>query len=238
MTKFQIQITSDIVCPWCYIGHTRLSRAITNHLKTFPTDTFVLTYLPYYLQPPPPQDGPSFPIKSTPRREMYASKFGPERARQMEAMMSEVSRGEGLNFKFGGNSGQSRNGHRLVRYAQTHSGTGGEEAQNKTMLGLWRRYFEQEVDITLLDVLVQTGVEAGLGNEKEIKTFLESSELGQEVDEVAEEERMKGITGVPHYEIQGMWEVSGAQDAVAFEKLFKRWKDREEGSGMAAGRLC
>ena len=238
MTAFTIQITSDIVCPWCYVGHTRLSRAITNHLKSYPTDTFKLTYLPFYLQPPPPQDGPSFPIKSIPRREVYASKFGPERAKQIEAMMSEVSKGEGLSFKFGGNSGQSRNGHRLVKYAQTHSGSSGEDAQNKTMLGLWRRYFEQEVDITRLDVLVETGVEAGLGQEEDIKKFLESGELGREVDEVAEEERMKGISGVPHYEIQGVWEVSGAQEAPAFERLFKRWKDSEEGSGVVNGKLC
>ena len=169
---------------------------------------------------------------------MYASKFGPERAKQIEAMMSEVSRGEGLNFKFGGNSGQSRNGHRLVRYAQTHSGSSGEEAQNKTMLGLWRRYFEEEVDITKLEVLVETGVEAGLGGEEEIRKFLESGQLGREVDEVAEEERMKGISGVPHYEIQGVWEVSGAQEAPAFERLFKRWKDREESSGVVNGKLC
>ena len=166
---------------------------------------------------------------------MYASKFGPERAQQIEAMMGEVSRGEGLSFKFGGNSGQSRNGHRLVRYAQDH---GGESAQNKTMLGLWRRYFEEEVDITRLHVLVETGVEAGLGEEEEIRTFLESSELGKEVDEMAEEERMKGISGVPHYEIQGMWEVSGAQEAPAFESLFKRWKTRESGNGNVAGKLC
>lgn len=152
--------------------------------------------------------------------------------------MSQVSKDEGLSFKFGGNSGQSRNGHRLVKYAQTHSGTSGEEAQNKTMLGLWRRYFEQEIDITRLDVLVEAGVEAGLGQEDEIKKFLESGELGHEVDEVAERERMKGISGVPHYEIQGVWEVSGAQEAPAFETLFKRWKDKEEGSEAVSGKLC
>ena len=168
---------------------------------------------------------------------MYANKFGPERAKQIEAMMSEVSRGEGLSFKFGGRTGQSRNGHRLVRYAQSH---GGEEAQNKTMLGLWRRYFEEEVDITELEVLVQTGVEAGLGESEEIRQFLESGELGVDVDRVAEEERRKGISGVPHYEIQGVWEVSGAQESVAFERLFKRWKDREDegGNGTVAGKLC
>jgi len=83
-------------------------------------------------------------------------------------------------------------------------------------------------------VLVETGVEAGLGSADEIKNYLESGANGKEVDELAEEARHKGISGVPHYEIQGRWEVSGAQDPVAFETLFKRWKNmeaKEKGNG-------
>lgn len=114
---------------------------------------------------------------------------------------------------------------RLVQYAKTH---GGEEAQNNTMLGLWRRYFEQETDITDLNVLVETGVEAGLGTAEELKKYLQSDEGTKVVDREAQEAREKGINGVPNYEIQEEWEISGAQDPVAFQKLFKRWKDREE----------
>jgi predicted DsbA family dithiol-disulfide isomerase len=227
MTNFNITITSDIVCPWCYIGHTRISRAISNHLKSNPGDSFSLKYLPYYLNPPAQLKSntiPPFPVKSQPRRDMYVAKFGQERAQQIERMMTQVSAGEGLSFKFGGMSGPSRNGHRLVHYAQNH---GGEEAQNATMLGLWKRYFEREVDVTTLEVLTEVGVEAGLGTEQEIKEYLESGKDGIEVDELAEREREKGVTGVPHYEIQGMWEVSGAQESGVFENLFKRWKMME-----------
>lgn len=234
MTNFNIDIVSDVVCPWCYVGHTRLSRAIANHKKTYPDDTFTLKYKPFYLAPPPQLKSnsvPPFPVASRPRQEVYAEKFGPERAQQIIMRMTQVSASEGLNFKFGGKTGVSRNGHRLVHYAQTH---GGEEAQNKTMLGLWRRYFEQEVDITELDVLVETGVEAGLGSAEEVRKYLESGDDGREVDILAEEARQKGISGVPHYEIQGTWEVSGAQESQAFETLFKRWKDyenKEKGNG-------
>jgi len=129
-----------------------------------------------------------------------------------------------LDFKFGGMTGVSRNGHRLVHWAQHH---GGEDAQNQVMLGLWRRYFEQEVDITTLETLIEIGLEAGLGTRDEIKTYLESGKDGEEVDRMAEEARMKGISGVPNYEINGMWEVSGAQDPLAFRKLFRRYKDME-----------
>lgn len=235
MTNFEIQITSDVVCPWCYIGHSRLSRAIASHKKTYPQDTFSLKYLPFYLNPPPQlttNSIPPFPTASRSRREAYAEKFGPDRFAQMEVRMVQVAQHEGLNFKFGGKTGVSRNGHRLVHYAQNH---GGEEAQNNTMLGLWRRYFENEIDITELDVLVETGVEAGLGSADEIKKYLESGDDGKEVDALAEEARYKGISGVPNYEIQSTWEVSGAQDPAAFETLFKRWKAMEEKAKAAEG---
>lgn len=230
MTQYNISITSDIVCPWCYIGHTRLNRAISKHKESYPDDKFNLSYKPFYLNPaaqvystsgPAP---PPFPIPSKPRREMYAEKFGAARAKQMEAMMGQTAASEGLDFKFGGMTGPSRNGHRLVKWAQDH---GGEEGQNKAMLGLWRRYFEQEVDITTLETLVDVGVEAGLGSAEEVKKYLESGDDAKLVDEEAEEAREKQISGVPHYEIQNMWEVSGAQDPRAFEQLFKRWKDME-----------
>jgi len=237
MTNYNITITSDIVCPWCYVGHTRLSKAIAEHKKTYPDDKFHLKYLPFYLHPPPQLTAtngpipPPFPVESRPRREMYAAKFGPQRAKQIEAMMLQTAAGEGLNFKFGGMTGVSRNGHRLVQWAQNR---GGEESQNQVMLGLWRRYFEQEVDITTLETLVEVGLEAGLGTKEEITAYLESGEGGEEVDRVAEEARMKGISGVPNYEVNGHWEISGAQDPAAFRQLFQRWKQLEAKGQVAS----
>ncbi|EXJ65701.1 uncharacterized protein A1O5_11228 [Cladophialophora psammophila CBS 110553] len=238
MTNYNITVTSDIVCPWCYLGFSRLSRAITEHKKTYPDDTFHLKYLPFYLNPPPQLiagSGPApppFPAPSRPRREMYAAKFGPERAKQIEAMMSQTARSEGLDFKFGGMTGPSRNGHRLVHWAQVK---GGEESQNTVMLGLWRRYFEQEADITTLDTLVEVGLEAGLGTKEEITEYLTSGKDGELVDKEAEEAHKKGISGVPFYEINDMWEVSGAQDPLAFKKLFARWKELEANGQVPVG---
>lgn len=228
MTVFDVKIVSDVVCPWCYIGHTRLSKAIAAHQEAFPDDKFNLRYGPFYLQPPPQltqsPPPPAFPVASRPRRDVYADKFGPARARQIEATMGQVSREEGLDFKFGGNTGPSRNGHRLVYFAQSH---GGEKAQNDTMLGLWRRYYEQEVDITQLDVLVDVGVEAGLGSRDEVRAYLESGKDGDTVDRLAEEQRSKGVSGVPNYVFQDRWEVSGAQDPSVFQSLFRKWKEVE-----------
>lgn len=226
MTVFDIQITSDIVCPWCYIGHTRLSKAIKAHQEEFPQDQFNLSYTPYYLNPPSGKslDAPSFPVTSKPRAEAYSEKFGPQRAQEIFRMLSQVAESEGLHFKSGGRTGSSRNGHRLVRYAQSH---GGEKAQNDTMLGLWRRYYEREVDITELDVLVEVGVEAGLGTEDEIRTYLQSNRDTEEVDALAEQQRQRGITGVPHYTFQNRWEISGGQEPSVFQSIFTRYKEME-----------
>lgn len=148
---------------------------------------------------------PAFPVQSVNKREYYATRFGAERAKEIEQRMIATFAGEGLSYDMNGATGISRNGHRLVYYAQHH---GGEEAQNAVMLGLWRRYYEQAIDITKLDVLVEVGVEAGLGSTSEIKEYLESGRDGVEVDKLAEESRLNGISGVPNYVLMDTWEVS------------------------------
>lgn len=228
MTQYNINIISDVVCPWCYIGHQRLTRAISSHQSTHPSDTFTLTYAPFYLQPPPKYDSsvPSslFP-PSVPRSEAFHERFGTQRTAQIIQYMGQLGAQEGLPFKFGGNTGSSRNGHRLIHYAKTH---GGEEAQNKAMLGLWHRYFEQETDITRLDVLVDTGVEAGLGKPEDIKAYLESGKDVETVDKEAVKASMGGVNGVPHYTIQGKYEISGGQDPEVFKDIFDKIKARNE----------
>lgn len=112
MTKYNILITSDIVCPFCYVGHTRLSRAIKNHKAEYPDDEFSLSYVPFYLNPPSRAEGSFFPTgsSSVDRRQYYATKFGPERAEQIFRTLGQVAKAEGLDFKFGGKTGSSRNG--------------------------------------------------------------------------------------------------------------------------------
>ncbi|KAL9106537.1 MAG: hypothetical protein Q9227_008452 [Pyrenula ochraceoflavens] len=230
MAKLTITIVSDIVCPWCYIGHARLTRAISTHQSLHPADTFHLTYHPFYLNPAPPV--PLFP-PSKPRQTAYAEKFGPARAQQIFQYVGSAAHSAGLNFKFGGMTGPSRNGHRLVHYAKVH---GGEDAQNKTMLGLWRRYFEEEKDITRLEVLVETGVEAGLGTAEEVKGYLEGGEDVGLVDGEAEEASFgMGISGVPHYTVNGKWEVSGGQEPEVFLKVFEKARGEGEGEGEKMG---
>ena len=71
MTKYQIDIVSDTVCPWCYVGKNRLDKAIELHRKSNPEDTFETTWYPFYLNPDAP--------KSIDKQEYYERKFGPQR---------------------------------------------------------------------------------------------------------------------------------------------------------------
>jgi len=71
MTKYQIDVVSDTVCPWCYVGKNRLDAAIEQHKATNPDDTFETTWYPFYLNPDAP--------KSVDKNSYYQAKFGAQR---------------------------------------------------------------------------------------------------------------------------------------------------------------
>ena len=105
------------------------------------------------------------------------------------------------------------------------------------MLGLWKRYYEREIDITELDVLVEVGVEAGLGTAQEIKDYLlaqgdkkeEALRDVRDIDRETEDASLgKGISGVPNYEVgiagtRERYQVSGAQEPRLFEAVFGKF---------------
>ena len=174
MTNFQIQIISDTICPvsppnpstnqltpaqWCYVGYRRLSRAITTHQALNPADTFSLHWKAFYLNPA----GAAYPGVN--KAEMYSQKFGAGRTEAIFARLAAVGEGDGIKFSFGGNSGSTRDSHRLLWYAgqkegsQSQSGSGLVGGlQTRVAEQLFRAYFEDEKNITDLKVLVEAGV--------------------------------------------------------------------------------
>ena len=91
---------------------------------------------------------------------------------------------------------------------------------------LFRNYFEEERDITSHEVLGKAGVKAGLA-EEEVKEWLQSDKGGKEVDREVMEAQMKDVSGVPHFTLQGKYEIGGAQDPEEFMKIFERVKQVE-----------
>ena len=129
----------------------------------------------------------------------------------------------GINFKFGGKTGNTRDSHRLIQLGKTKS----PQVQTRVVEALFKAYFENEQDITSHDVLREAAVKAGM-DEAEVKEWLESDKGGNEVDKEVMQAQMANISGVPNFTLQGKYEIGGAQDPAAFVQLFERLKANEE----------
>ncbi|EED18690.1 DSBA-like thioredoxin domain protein [Talaromyces stipitatus ATCC 10500] len=220
MTNYTIEITSDTVCPWCYIGTSRLQRAIAEHSKANPGDTFELKWHSFYLRP----DGPGFPGVN--KLQMYENRFGdPARVQAMMKRIGAIGAEEGINFSFGGNTGSTRDSHRLIHLVGKHYGS---EKQTEVVKALFKKYFEEEQNITDKEVLVDAAVKSAAQiPEKEVRGWLDSDVGGAEVDREARQARLNSITGVPFFNIQGKYSVEGAQDAAEFLRVFMAVKGVE-----------
>ncbi|KAI9711346.1 MAG: hypothetical protein M1812_007195 [Candelaria pacifica] len=212
MTNFNIQIVSDTVCPWCYVGKQRLEKGIAAYKEAHPDskDTFSTTWLPFYLNP-------TASTESVDKRAYYKSKFGEGRTEQIFARLSEVGRADGIKFQFGGRTGNTRDSHRLIQLGKSKS----PEVQTRVVEELFKSYFENEQDITSHQVLLEAGVKAGL-DEAEVNEWLDSDKGGRQVDKEVREAQLSDIHGVPNFTIQGNYEIGGAQEPAAFVQIFEQ----------------
>ncbi|KAI9706903.1 MAG: hypothetical protein M1820_004682 [Bogoriella megaspora] len=230
MTNFQIDIISDVVCPWCYVGKTRLEKAISHYRSLSPsnaTDTFTTTWSPFYLNPDAPRTGID-------KQEYYRSKFGAQRTAMIFQRLSAIGAESGINFKYGGKTGNTRDAHRVVQLAKEMEAKGDKGRQTRVVEELFRSYFEEEGDITDRGVLTQAAVKAGL-EEGEVKEWLETDGGGKLVDREVEEAQMRMIHGVPHFTIQGLYEVGGAEDPAVFVEIFEKIKGKVRSNGAVKG---
>jgi len=220
MTTFNIEVVSDSVCPWCYVGKKKLDAAIAEYKQRHPDsgDTFSTTWMPFYLNPGAPKLG----IDKT---AYFNKRFGEERSAVIFERLAQTGKENGINFKFGGKTGNTRDSHRLIQLGKSKS----PEIQTKVVEQLFAAYFENEGDITSHEVLLSAAVKAGLG-EEEAKDWLATDKGGKAVDEEVEQARLNQVTGVPNFTIQGKYEVGGAQDSGVFLRLFEKIKATEEGA--------
>jgi predicted DsbA family dithiol-disulfide isomerase len=169
------------------------------------------------------------------KAEMYSQKFGAARRDAIFARLSSVGQGEGIQFSFGGNTGLTRDSHRLLWFA------GQREAEETTKEGsgvvgglqtrvaeqLFRAYFEEEKNITDLKVLVEAGVGAGLEREV-VKKMLDEDVGAQEVDLEAKTAARRLVSGVPYISVQGKYHVEGADEPQVFMEIFEKVKAEQE----------
>jgi predicted DsbA family dithiol-disulfide isomerase len=217
--KIKVDIVSDVVCPWCYIGKRRVEKAMDALQDKY---DFEVVYHPFELNPQMPAEGVN-------QKEYLSAKFGGEdRYTKITANTTEVAAQEGLAFDFSKQkiSPNTRNAHRIIQFALL----AGKQPEVKE--AFMKAYFEQGVDLSKKDNLVSVAVSAGLSQEA-VETLL-SSDTGLSAIEEAEHELQKlGISGVPFYIINNKYGVSGAQASETFIKAFEDMGKEALASGEA-----
>jgi predicted DsbA family dithiol-disulfide isomerase len=201
----QIDIISDVVCPWCFIGKRRLEKALTMR----PEIETEITWRPFQLNPDMPAEGMA-------RADYIATKFGDSgHSRRIHQTIAEAGATVGLDFAFDKikRSPNTRNAHRLIRYA-TKQGVGSDAVTR-----LFEGYFLQGRDVGDIATLAKIAAEAGL-DEREARAFLSGD---SERDEIVAEDRNArrlGVNAVPCYIFAGQYAISGAQEPEFFLPVF------------------
>jgi predicted DsbA family dithiol-disulfide isomerase len=224
MTNIKINIVSDTICPWCYVGLRKLQAAQAQWLQRHPADTFTVRFKPFQLHPELPRG------ISRPKSTVYAEKFGGDRMAMIFGHLAKVGEPLGIRFKFGGNLGSTRDSHRLIRLGGK---LGGEALERKTVEALFAAYFENEKDITDMEELRVIARAAGIPDAEFDKSMAGSDEGGAEVDKDVDAARYNGVSGVPDFTIQDRFNFSGAQDPAVFLEIFEKVKARD-GAGAAS----
>jgi predicted DsbA family dithiol-disulfide isomerase len=215
-----IEIYSDVVCPWCYVGKRRLERAVSE-LKD--TGRAQITWLPFQLNPTMPEEGMD-------RTTYLRAKFGSLDAfRQMEEHLLAAGAAEYIPFAFEKvtRTPNTLMAHRLIWYAEQQG------YQDTTVESLFRGYFTEGADIGSVTVLGQLAGRAGF-DAGAVESFLHSEEGITEVKAEEATGRRLGIRGVPYFVLNGSISISGAQPPDIFVSAFQQAKEtvteRKEGA--------
>ncbi|GAA0912930.1 DsbA family oxidoreductase [Nonomuraea longicatena] len=202
----KVEIFSDVICPWCYIGHTRFARAAEAFRAKGGTLEVVMR--PFQLNPDATTEGePLVPF--------LEEKYGPG-VSQMFARVSNAAEQEGLKLDYDAAvSANTAEAHRLIAVA-TAQGLGEEMAQR-----LFRAYFTEGRNVADPEVLAGLAAEVGVRDQGE-----DAEVSGHEVSEQLARARRLGITGVPLFLFEEKYSVSGAQPYESFVSVIDEVAER------------
>ncbi len=206
LRAMRVDIVSDTICPWCYIGKRRFEHALSAHRVA----GAAIEWRAFQLNPDMPADGAD-------RRSYMVAKFGSEeRIAEIFGAIEQAGEAEGIRFAFDRmeRTPNTVNSHRLIAFA------GRRDVQDATVDALFRRYFEQGEDIGDNEVLTAAGADAGL-DEAEVRRFLTGGEGAEQVRQESAAASQMGISGVPCFIFENRYAVSGAQAPEVFERVFE-----------------
>ncbi len=209
-----VDVVSDVVCPWCYLGKRRLELA----LEEAEDVAVEVRWRPFQLDPTIPEGGVD-------REDYFREKFGDlSRVAAIHERLKELGDGVGIRFAFERitRTPNTLDAHRLIRWASIEGA--GEAVVEK----LFSLFFEDGADLGDIDVLVEAAVSAGLPGDL-VRRLLESDADREEVrEEIATAQRI-GVTGVPCFIIDGRYAVMGAQEPEAIVAALRQARDEREG---------
>jgi predicted DsbA family dithiol-disulfide isomerase len=209
----QVEIWSDVVCPWCYLGKRRFEQALERFEHR---DEVQVVFRSFELDPAAPRG------ETTPVVDVLADKYGMSRAQASQAQreMEQRAAADGLTFRLDGlRRGNTKDAHRLLQLAKER------DQQDEMMERLHRAYFTDQDSIFDHESLTRLAVDAGLDGD-EVGKVLASDQYSDhvEIDEAMAQEL--GATGVPLFVIDRRYGISGAQPAGAItEALQHAWAE-------------
>lgn len=210
----KVEIWSDVMCPFCYIGKRKFENALTE----FKHDKIEIEWKSFQLMPN---------LKTRPDRNLdkFLSEekgISLEQAASMNTQVTQMAKTVGLNFDFDkAIPANTFKAHLFLHFAKA------QRKQNEAEEILFKAYFTKGKNIDEISVLLELGKELGL-NTEELKTDLESEQYAEAVRFDIYEAQQIGVRGVPFFVLDRKYAVSGAQESSTFleilEKSFKEWE--------------
>ncbi len=204
-----VDVVSDVVCPWCYIGQKRLERAIA----AVPELDVEVRWRPYQLDP-------SIPAEGRNRRQYMIDKFGSEeRIAEIHERIEGLGKDEGIDFAFDRITiaPNTLDAHRVIRWA----GAAGNGIQNELVRRLFSLNFEQGMNIGDPAVLIDAARDSGMDEAVAMTLLPTDADRAEVQNEIATASQM-GITGVPCFLLESKYAVMGAQDAETLANALRQ----------------
>lgn len=226
MRPFKVEIYSDVVCPWCYIGKRNIEAALRYYQRAYSDERQPeVFWRPYLLHA-------ALPMEGIDRKEYLKRRFpGNANSPEMFERVIRTGRGVGLEYRFDLIQRQpnSIDAHRLVRFAEGHAAT------EPVIEALFKAFFVQGLDVSKHDVLVRIGEQNGL-SATQVATYLSSEQDTESIkSEDARAKKRLGITTVPFLVLNGRKGFSAIQSVEAtFRALEWARRDTARPSWMPA----
>ncbi|KAL1925694.1 uncharacterized protein VTP21DRAFT_577 [Calcarisporiella thermophila] len=210
----QIDIVSDVTCPWCYIGKRRLERAIRSFQLNHSEVQFSIEWHPYLLDPVTP------PRESYKRMDRMRQKFGTQ-AEEAVSRVIQIAETEGLKMVWDYYTGSTIDAHRLINLAkQLDNGDKMRSLENAIVEALFSAIHVQGRDITQYEILADIAASVGI-DKRMVLAYLQTPQGEMEVRQEASRNFRRNINGVPHFLVGKRYALGGAQESEIFVEVFE-----------------